>query len=134
MNWESQHTGWVRKKYHRPLKNHEQKSRPIMVKIFIWLESVLCCWCTVNKWDSLKIPISRYERLNTTTLETFLSTKLVFFLNTVQSIWPTQKTVVYLSCKWNNGRKCNIIRKGNTWAFRWYDIWSHKKKIKILQK
>ena len=27
----------------------------------------------------MKIPISRYERLNTTTLETFLSTKPVFF-------------------------------------------------------
>ena len=52
-------TRWVRKKYHRPLKNHYNKSRRIMVK------SVLCFWSTVKRWYCLKIPISRYERLNT---------------------------------------------------------------------
>ena len=38
----------------------KKKSRRIMVKIFIWLESVLCFSCTVKIiWDCLKIPISR---------------------------------------------------------------------------
>ena len=59
----------------------KKKSRCIyMVKIFMWLESGLCFWCTVKKLDCLKIPISRYEWLNTVTLETFLSTKPGFFL------------------------------------------------------
>ena len=54
--------------------------------VFIWLK-YLCgskadyvsgvLW---KKLDCLKIPISRYEWLNTVTLETFLSTKPGFFL------------------------------------------------------
>ena len=57
-----------------------------------------------------------------TFLETFLSTKPVFFeILYFSQFDPPAKTMVYLSFKWNNGRKCNIIGKGNTWAFRWYD-------------
>ena len=51
------------------LKIIKKKSEYIMVKIFVWLKSVLCFDVLWKKWDCLKFPFSRYERLNTTTLE-----------------------------------------------------------------
>ena len=35
--------------------------------------------------------------------------------------------MVYLSFKWNNGRKSNTIGKSNTWACRLYDTCGHSK-------
>ena len=94
---------------------------------YLYGSNAYCVFGVLWKYEIVwKSQILRYGRLNTTTLKTFLSTKPIFFeIRYFSQFDPPAMTMVSLSYKWNNGRKCNIIGKGNTWAFRAFPVRWH---------